>query len=387
MTTKVSAREGISIKMDSAVFKKLLLLATLSMPIHSATASSMTPLEIEEQRAMTENEAQSITAERYQNAQDRIALFGDHIEGEIIPEKSIQILNSEGSGDTLGSTARAIYRFKTNTSNGKKSYIIKQYHGQIDPTEQEMLDNGSITKWKTLMHAYSEANRIKLPELVDYIATKQISENGKDVGFLLMQRAYGKTLDQIKDSLDTLSADEAIEVGRNIGQQMGAMTRAFFLKNRSILIHGDFSGGNVTYSKNKKQFYWIDLGMVEEVPCTADDRYGKNNYLQREWEQIKDIWWAFFPSKIKLEDISTAEKRADILNKHKIGILAGNAFEDAYRRQVQDLEPHASRECPHQYSFILKFDRWKKDYIKQVRAIFGTESEDVLRYLGLSALG
>ncbi len=334
VTTKLSGKEGIGIKMDSAVFKKLFLLATLSMPIHSATASSTTTRETEEQRAIVA-EAQRLAEERYQRTQDRISLFRD----------------------------------------------------DIDPYEQEMLASRKIAEWKALMRAHSVESVIKVPELVDYIAIKKISENGHDVGFMLMQRAYGKTLDQIKDSLDTLSADEAIEMGRNIGQQMGAMTRAFFLNNRSILIHGDNSGGNFTYSKSKKQFYWIDLGMLEETPYTADDKYGKNNYLQREWEQIKDIWWSFFPSKIKSEDISTDEKRADILYKHKVGILAGNAFEDAYREQVQDLPPHASRDRPHQYSFSSKFAWYKENYIKQVIGVFGEQSEDVLRYLGLGVRG
>lgn len=387
VTTKLSGKEGIGIKMDSAVFKKLFLLATLSMPIHSATASSTTTFETEEQRAIVA-EAQRLAEERYQRTQDRISLFRNDIEGTIIPEKSIQMIDPKtGRGDSLGSMTQAIYCFETMTPTGKKSYIVKQYSDEIDPYEQEMLASRKIAEWKALMRAHSVESGIKAPELVDYIAIKKISENGHDVGFMLMQRAYGKTLDQIKDSLDTLSADEAIEMGRNIGQQMGAMTRAFFLNNRSILIHGDNSGGNFTYSKSKKQFYWIDLGMLEETPYTADDKYGKNNYLQREWEQIKDIWWSFFPSKIKSEDISTDEKRADILYKHKVGILAGNAFEDAYREQVQDLPPHASRDRPHQYSFSSKFAWYKENYIKQVIGVFGEQSEDVLRYLGLGVRG
>ena len=202
-----------------------------------------------------------------------------------------------------------------------------------------------------------------------------------------MQRGYGKTLTEINNSLHTLTDEEAIRMGTNIGQQMGAMTRAFFLTNRTILAHGDFQRPNLMYSKNKEQFYWIDLGGTREIayiPGGGAQNY-EASYFDIETSQVKYIWWAFSPNGRELKKAkaaASAEEKNAILNKHRIGILAGNAFYNGYLEQVRDLDPH--QESPqHKDSFIKFIDQQKREYIETVQNVFGEESPRVLSYLRL----
>jgi hypothetical protein len=357
-------------------------------------------------------ESLAADANRSDKAFRRYELFQSNIEGALIPEKLRTIIdkNVKDEGDDDGTKTEAIHRFKTTLpEGGKRSYIIKEHHhgshvlsggGEPDYSgefgrEQELVDTGKVKEWKSLMRAYADARRaegqnVVLPELTDYIATKVISENGESVPLALMERAYGKSMTKIAKDLENrnLSEAEAVDIARNIGSQMGAMTRAFFLMKGTFLHHGDFQDSNAMYSMKKKKFYWIDLGGTREISYTQGiDEYGNNKYLSYEADHFKTIWWMFHPFQRRgqLKDIAVEKdlgKRNAALESHRIGILAGNVLFDAYFDQVKDLPPRSNPDANND-DFTKKVTRWKRDYVNAVRDAFKGESEAVLTTLGL----
>ena len=278
---------------------------------------------------------------------DRIKKFEAKYGGEIQKEKAkILYDNTLGNVSSLsGSRATAIYRLKTRTPSGNKmSYIIIEGY---DVADEKLSEN--IEKWKKIISEYSKNNSaVKLPELTSYYDTQKIQEKndrsgGNEAELTLIQRAYGKQLCQIQEEMQTLSDDQAIEMGKTIGEQMGHLTRAFFLKNKTFLKHGDLGGQNFMYSQRKRQFYWIDLDGTSEIPYQENkDMWGNYPYLSSEGTTILYIWSAFdvSPSNIFYVKEHDPQNYQLILKVMRRKVLARDAFYNAYVNLVKDLTPY-----------------------------------------------
>ncbi|MES2253177.1 MAG: ankyrin repeat domain-containing protein kinase [Pseudomonadota bacterium] len=339
----------------------------------------------------------SYAATATDKTQDRISKFQSHLSGAVIPEKSKQLISRDmvDRSDEQGTRSDAIYRLKTDSSAGTQSYIIKE---GIDDRERQLVDSGIIGEWKKIISDYSRAHDgIKLPELTDYYAHHSFTEDGVEKNILLMQRAYGKTLTHIQREIGTLTEAEAIEMAQNIGQQMGALVRAFFTERRTFLEHGDANLANFMYSSRKKQFYWVDLGGTKEIPYTEQlDASDNNLYFSRETELFNYIRGAFISDHpagriqwLKSQKDVSEQDRVNYINtlkKERNGWLASKAFYDAYVAQVGDLEPYkaltAERPFVGSRSFIKETINMKERYLSNFREKFSPqESAEIINYI------
>jgi hypothetical protein len=279
----------------------------------------------------------------------------------------------------------------------KGSFVLKEtlYHSEFK-REQDLVKDLSVKNWQDILNKARTADG-KSIILTQYHAAYEKEILNKVHYFTLMDKAEGETLlhfaTKLNNSELNMTEEEAVAMGTHIGQQMAAATKAFFLENKSLLVHGDVGAQNFMYDPKANQLYWIDLGGTHVF---KNHQSPWENYYDYETNMVKSFWWNFFPfhhrneyeslwDTQKQEKTSLKEKVAQegltALKNHRLGILIGDAFYGAYKSAVSELET-AKEWNTHPDAFPKFIEERTNDYKDAVQRVFSAEkAKDVLNYL------
>ena len=81
----------------------------------------------------------------------------------------------------------------------------------------------------------------------------------ENVGVILMEKAKGKPLSEIFQTLESLDDHKIKEIFNNVGAQFGALDNLMYTNKNEVLFHSDGHLGNFVYDEKKNQLYWIDI--------------------------------------------------------------------------------------------------------------------------------
>lgn len=318
----------------------------------------------------------------------------------------------------LGCTATNCSRVLTVKDFEGNDYIIKEVAGSYskNPNSPFMIEkrlvekDGPLDHYISLINSYTEETGKTLPILSAYQGITAVKIKDEILPVVVMSKAKGKALKDWKDSFydialnqDSEFVSQSIQMGKNIGEQMGQMTRAFITKKNSLLKHSDPSENNFFYDEKTGQFSWIDL------PGLTTSSYEKRSYgsiYDDEGWMINNIWRTFFPfderngfldpgnlitnSSVSLKEL-VDEKGVEILAPHRIGISVANAFVKAYVEQISGLPYYKSafdkdqtfkKISPYGDDFFMDtIKEHTKEYTEKVEDAFAEKSEGVLDYL------
>ena len=349
-------------------------------------------------------------------AQDSTSEWNEDHDGKVLQtliDKNIipnSVIKKKAIVPDIGTASKAsrILFIKTNND----SYVVKET--DRDPQEykreKKLIKKQTLSAWKQIINQYQRNHKeIKLPELIDYYSAFEMPMENNSLYITVMSKAKGDSLldinKRIESSPHQFVEKDVVEIGAQIGQQMGALSRAFFEANGSILLHGDAGSQNFLYDAKHQKFYWIDLGgTTERKYKNADERkkdFEFGSYAVDETDIVKTIWWSLFPFNRSNEfesfwdsgaqDFSSLREEVEkhgleVLKSHRLGILAGNAFYNSYREQVKDLAPAKEWET-NKDSFVQIIQVLTGLYKQSVLNAFGEDKgKEVLEYLFAPAI-
>lgn len=299
-----------------------------------------------------------------------------------------------------GSTSNSLRILFLQDEKGQ-SFVIKESSRSGDfEREQKHFQTGQFSAWQKIISDYEKEHKVQLPHLVDYIGFATLKTDTEPSYLTCMRQAPGtpikKLFDQIRQA--KLGEKEAKDFAQELGQQMGHLTRAFFLKNQSFLTHGDLSENNIIFDPQTKTFTWIDLGRIStrkylnKAQKTQFFEYG--SYLEDESHAVTTLWFRFFPFHHTNDFISHWDgtnhvpykslpqiKQTDILKSYRTRVQSGIVFYNAYYQQVQNLEPAKEYLDPDlkYMTLVQTIQRLEQDYRDQIIKAVG--EKDTLKIL------
>lgn len=249
------------------------------------------------------------------------------------------------------------------------SYVVKElpYYAPDHspsyktPYELEMALVSQVDGWNKILQDFATANNVKVPKLVRYYGgVPEITLSSEEkVSAIVMEKAPGESLMDIRDRFDQFSEQQAKEIAQAIGEQMGASTRAFFKHNKKILVLGDSEPQNLLYDYQEKQLYIIDLPNTYECDYNPADPF--QGYLSGESRMVySSIYRSFYDhiDPTELEELKEKKETSGMgaFYFYKIKYLAATTFYNAYYAQVKDLTP--VKDCSGQeQSFVTSINK------------------------------
>lgn len=321
------------------------------------------------------------------------------IDRGLLPNKIVKMDSVSGpilAAGTSGIKGSNVDRILFIDDSDKKSYVIKESRERPDfKREKELVETDRLAKWKEVVEDFEKEKGLKLPHFIDYLEAFTFKFRGVDSDITLMSKAPGQSLESILKEIRSskLSEEEAVEIAKEIGEQMGNLTAAFYVKNNTFLDHGDISSDNLFYDKAFKQLTWIDMARaVEKDTKSEDDRKkarseGKSDlfgsYLDDENNTVKYLWWYFFPFQESMEELKAIfdEKGLEGLKPFRVGVKAGTALIMAYMNSIKDL-PRPKGWKNDKDSFVKTIDElFIPEFRENINKKFGPKGPEVLKYL------
>lgn len=292
------------------------------------------------------------------------------IKGSVLKKKAIKPESSVSSNQT-----RILFIKTQEGSHDPLTYVVKitEDTGKDFDSEKNIVASQNVTHWKKILEDYNAAHpSAHFPELTDYYATQELTILGKKYYVTVMSKAKGDPLSDTRETLENdnvphLSLEDGMTMATTIGQQMGDMACAFFINGgHTYLMHDDASANNFFYDEKRRQFSWIDFSRALTVPYPGTHNY--KNYHGVEWYTISPIWNALFAKRDdrSLDDFlkQSPTQQAGMIRSHRLSFLMGQAFYNAYKDKVTELEDKVKNLKPanewatHNDSFVKKIDEW-----------------------------
>ncbi len=268
-----------------------------------------------------------------------------------------------------------------------QSYVIKTVLGYPTQAELDLATDKTIDTFKDILEVYRSQNgNIKVPYLTSYFGAETVTIEDKAVYIFVMSKAPGRSLYGIQKDLystalgvePSLTEQEAIEMGTEIGRQTGRLTRAFSLRNE-VLVHGDPGLQNYMYDAVTKTFSWVDLSNT--YACTYTKGRNIEDHFNHEEYVIKSLWRFFPQASFVLDlkediDVLGVEKT---LKPYRIGISFSEAFLKGYEEETRSVDRTAWGSPEN--SYVEGIQRCVTFFKDEIKTAFGPKSSEVLSYL------
>ncbi|MCB9493571.1 MAG: hypothetical protein H6679_04830 [Epsilonproteobacteria bacterium] len=316
---------------------------------------------------------------------------------------------SSAIGSASNST-HIIFITATDNTNQSAGYVVKILRDRdgID-SEQKIITEGIVDKIDLVINKYKKKNTSKkLPIHVKYYETGTIAQGGdgsNDISFVLMSAAKGKPLDVVANNITNYSEQQLDEMGRDIGEQMGNLTCAYFTEKNSILRYGDPESQNCLYEPSEKQLYRIDLANTWEVEYEEDTprllgfSSKLASYYSAEEFIFKGVWFRFFERNVKtfteqwdkgkgkhINPYYDSGKNLETFKEYRLRYTFAQAFYEGYYEAVKGLK--RKDWDMHEDSFVVSVNKLKnredENYPGIVPALkkeFKTDAQPIIDYL------